>query len=212
MRRPGALAPPPVEQRVLDRHEGIEPRLRDAPAQFRLAPPRARAAARRIHEHGIERAGRRVARMDFDHGSGALRTRAEQRQTPRIDIAGDERAQVFHVGRQRQRLAACAGRQIENAFAGPRAREQRRDLRRFILEFEEAQLEHPVLAQGREAVAGKEANSEWRVARRVCVVAFGAQRGEHLVARSLQHIDAQIDGRAGLRRAHFVEQIVAQRA
>jgi hypothetical protein len=150
--------------------------------------------------------------MNFDHGAGAFGARAELCETARIDIAGDEEPPVFHVGGQRQRLAAGARREIENAFARPRAREQRRDLRRFVLEFEEAQFEHLVLAQRREAVAGGDANGEWRIARGLRGVTFGAQGGEHVVTRGLQRVDAQIDGRAGLRGAHLVQQMIAQRA
>ena len=43
-------------------------------------------------------------------------------------------------------------------------------------------------------------------------VTFGAERGQHIFAGSLERVDAQIDGRAGLRGAHFVQQFVAQRA
>ena len=52
-------------------------------------------------------------------------------------------------------------------------------------------------ASGR-AFARGNANAEWRIRRRFGGVAIGAQPREHLVARGLQRVDAQIDRRARL--------------
>ena len=49
-----------VQQAVLRRDACRKYLRRQPPAQFRLAPPRTRAAAGRIHQHGVEHALRRL--------------------------------------------------------------------------------------------------------------------------------------------------------
>ena len=86
--------------------------------------------------------------------------RGELLQGRLADVAGDDLALVLHRGRERQRLAAGAGRKIEHALAGLRRAQQRRDLRRLVLEFEGAAFEHGAAAEFGRAFAGRDADAD----------------------------------------------------
>src|ERR1700733_1600083 len=109
-----------VEKVVLDPLQFLQAILREPPAEFGLAPPGARAAARRIDEDGIERALGRLAfpRLD-DRDTRAHGPWTDLRQTARIDITGDDRTLVLHLSGKRESLPARARREIENPLIGP---------------------------------------------------------------------------------------------
>src|SRR6185437_11789744 len=103
-----------------------------------VAPPGPGAGAGRVDEDAVEAvrmalhpfvalAGERHALNDRDAGAAQALRRALE---PALRyVAGDEVAAIGHAGGQRQRLAAGAGAEIDDAQAGPRIGEQRRELR-----------------------------------------------------------------------------------
>ncbi len=115
-------------------------------------------------------------------------------------VAGDDLALVLHGGGERQRLAAGAGAEIDDALAGPRIGEQRHDLRAFVLHLDE-----PVLEGGerRERRPAGNAEAERRERRRPRLDPFPLEGGLRPVAIGLQEIDAEIGLGRHHQRRHF---------
>ena len=81
-------------------------------------------AARRAHLH--------VAR------ARALQPAEYRRQPPAVRVGGVDLSLIGHHARERERLAAGAGAEIERLHAGLGAGKQRRELRAFVLYFDQA--------------------------------------------------------------------------
>ena len=81
----------------------------------------------------------RLRRADLDVArAGALEPVVDRREPALVVVGGVDLALVLHRGRQRQRLAAAAGAEIDHLLAGLGAGEQRRKLRAFVLDFDQA--------------------------------------------------------------------------
>ena len=70
--------------------------------------------------------------------AGALKPRVDRRKPPLVVVGGVELAFVLHHRRERERLAAAAGAEVDHLLARPRAGEQRCELRALVLDFDEA--------------------------------------------------------------------------
>src|SRR5437762_10810914 len=144
-----------VEDRVLTLDQFGEILRRAAPFGIRVAAPAADAEARRIDKHAVEAAflafwgvmldpgialaGQRAALDIAD--AGAAQPLPGALQAPFRRVAGNELAAVSHRRGERQRLAACAGAEIDDAHPGTRIGEKRGDLRAFVLHLDETVLE-----------------------------------------------------------------------
>ena len=124
--------------------------------------------------------------MDFGVRTWTLRApeRASRswigRQPPLVGIGRVELAVVLHRGRERERLAAAAGAEIEHLLAGLRSGQQRGELRALVLDFDHALHEGRLGMNGRRLGVGRvdDAQPDRRPAgrRRVEVGKFGAPR------------------------------------
>ena len=104
-------------------------------------------------------------------------------------LAGDELAPVSHAGGERQSLAACAGAEIDDPHPGPGVREQRGDLRAFVLHLDKALSECREVAE-RHPFAQTQSEGRQRGALRGHTLC--SQRAARLFPVRPQQIDAQI--------------------
>src|SRR6185437_14570896 len=129
-----------LDDAVLQLRQLGEVLLGEPPFCIRVAPPGAGAGARRVDEDALEAAGMALdpfvalaaedaALHDADTGAAQPLRRALQALLG--DVAGDEMAAVVHRRGQRQRLAAGAGAEIDDAHARTRIGKQRGELRAF---------------------------------------------------------------------------------
>ena len=117
-----------------------------APLGVGIAPPRAGAGAGRVDQHQIGVAGEigehvaRAARRADLHVAhvGAFEPGVDRREAPLVVVGGVELALVLHRRRERQRLAAGAGAEIDHLLAGLGVGQQRGKLRAFVLDFDQA--------------------------------------------------------------------------
>src|SRR5690606_1770776 len=147
------------EQVALERYETVKPGLVKPPACFRIPAPGAGAGAWSVHEHGVRPAlpgGERLgltARIEqdglSDKRAGSLGTRAELRKPAAVGIGRDERAAVFHRGRQRERLPPCAGAKVDHRFARPCPDGFASQLAAAVLHFDQAVAVFGPLLDGR---------------------------------------------------------------
>ncbi len=138
--------------------------------------------------------------------AGAAQPLAGAFEPPRRDIAGDELAAVFHLGGERQRLAAGAGAEIDDPHAGARIGEEGGQLRALVLHLDEPVLER-VRRGERRAVLEPEA--ERRPRRRLGVDVLGGERAAGGLAVGLQRVDAQVERGRGVERRHLVFEAAA---
>ena len=112
--------------------------------------------------------------------------------------------------RERERLAAGAGGEIDNLLPGLRARQQRGKLRAFVLHLDRA------LEKGRLGMDGR----VLRVRRELDAQALRRPSGwlgmqmlelrQHLFRLGLERVDAQIEGRAACERGAFGGAVLAE--
>ncbi len=134
----------------------------------------------------------------------------DRRQLPLVVVSRDKPALALHHGGQRQRLAAGARAQVDHLFPRFCRRQQRRELRALVLHLDAALDEDFFGLQARVAGIGAErdAQAQRRPPRRRR--AEMGKRGQRLVARGLQRVDAHIQRRPachrrGLRDAGLAE-------
>ena len=121
----------------------------------------------------------------------------DRRQAPAVGVGGVDLALVGHHRRQRQRLAAGAGAEVERLHARLGAAEQRRQLRAFVLHLDQALRVGRLGGERRAAAVGRDRRCAARSA--TAASATGAEMGERRqrrVAVALQRVDAQVDRRA----------------
>ncbi len=144
--------------------------------------------------------------------AGTLEPRVDRREPSLVEIGGVDLAVIFHCRRQRQRLAAGAGAEIDHLLARLGARQQRGDLRALVLHLDHALdegglgMDRGVLGVGRE----RDAKPDRRPARRLRIEV--GERGGGLVALALERIDAQIERRAARQRRALGGALLAERA
>ena len=129
--------------------------------------------------------------------AGALEPRVDRREAALVEIGRVDLAALLHHGRERQRLAAGAGAEIDHLLAGLGAAQQRGELRAFVLHFDHA-LEKRRLGMDRRAFgvrrpsrcAGRPATSASASTSRC------ASASRRLVAVRLEGVDPQVERRA----------------
>src|SRR5208283_824087 len=183
---------------------------REAPFGVGVTAPRAGSGARRVDQHETatpleigQHVGLAFRRADLHVArAGALQPHKDRREPAAVGVMSVDLAAVVHLRGERQSLAAAAGAKVEDLLAGLGAAKQRRELRAFVLRFDEAFDESGLGREHRAASvgAGPYAQSERREWRR-----FGMKMRElflRLVARAFEDVDAEIDWRPfGERRA-----------
>ncbi len=116
-----------------------------APFRIRIAPPGSRAGTGRIDQNKVRRANN-IAQQVVVTGrcthlntacTGSFKAIMDRREPPLVAVGRKQPAAVFHRRRQRQRLAAGAGAEVDHRLAGLRARHQRHKLGTFVLHFDQ---------------------------------------------------------------------------
>ena len=136
----------------------------------------------------------------------------DRREAALVGIGGVNLPVVLHRGRQGQRLAAGPGAEIDHLFARLRSRQQRGELRAFVLDFDQS-LDKGMLGMDRRTFgAGIELDPQpdRRPARRLCLEIGQRRRG--VIAAGLQRVDAQIDRRARRQRGPLLRALLAEDA
>ena len=111
-----------------------------------IAPPGAGAGAGRVDQHEIDAAGEigelgadRLRRAHLDVARArALEPVVDRREPALVVVGGVELALVLHRRRERQRLAAGAGAEVDHLLAGLGAGKQRGKLRALVLDLDQA--------------------------------------------------------------------------
>ena len=208
-----------VEQRRLLLDPFGERARAHAPLGVGIAPPGAGAGAGRVDQHQIGAAGEigkhvalaaRRADLDVAH-AGAREALVDRRQPALVDVGGVDLAAVFHRRRERQRLAAGAGAEIDHLLAGLCAGKERGKLRALVLDFDQA-LEKGRLGVdrrafgigGRAGCASPAATSA--SARRRDAASFGSTSSRS----AFERVDAQIERRAARQRRALGGALVAE--
>ena len=132
-----------IEQRLLLREALLQRAGAHPPFGVGIAPPGAGAGTGRVDQHKIDAAvkvGERVLRAARGAHLHIAHARArdplvDRRELPLADVGCVKLSAIVHRRRQRQRLAAGAGRKIGNLFAGLCSGEQGGELRSLILDF-----------------------------------------------------------------------------
>ena len=207
-----------VEQAGLILDPLLERARTHAPLGIGVAPPRSGAGAGRVDQHQIglaveigERVGRAARRADLHIAHiGAFKPCVDRRKPALVVVGGVELPLVLHRGRERERLAAGAGAEIDHLLAGPGVGKQRGKLRAFVLDFDLALDEGRLGVHRRTAGVGAEhdAQTERRPPRR-----RGRKNGKlggRLLACRLERIDAQVERRARGQRRAFRDALVAE--
>ncbi len=127
--------------------------------------------------------------------AGAGQALVDRRELPLVVVGCDQPALALHHRRQRQRLAASAGAEIDHLLAGLRRRQQRRKLRALVLHLNGALDEILLGMNAGIARVGAEfdAQADRRPRRRLR--AEMGERGQHLFALGFQGVDAQVERR-----------------
>jgi hypothetical protein len=140
----------------------------DPPFCVRIASPSAGAGAGRIDHDEVRPAvelGDHVGITPRRPHLNVARTRPRDAFVNRyelalVDVGCVNLTAVFHDGCQRQRLAAGAGREIDNLFAGLGAGEQRRKLGALVLNLDLAFAERRLGVDRRVLGIGGEPNAQ----------------------------------------------------
>src|SRR5262249_22998808 len=126
-----------------------------------IAPPGAGAGAGRVDEDEVDAAGeigeRIVLRLPPSAfalrapadrpfgcpdlhvaGAGALEALVHRREAALVEVGGKDLPAVPQQRGERQRLAAGAGAEVDHLVAGPRARQERGELRALVLHLDMA--------------------------------------------------------------------------
>ena len=154
--------------------------------------------------------GARRADLDVAHAR-AGQALVDRREAARVGVGGVDLAVVVHLRRERQRLAAAAGAEVDDLLARLGAGEERRELRALVLDLDPALEEFRLRLHGRAApvLAGRDAQAEGRERR-----LDGAEMRQRIVrllaAGDLQRVDPQVERRAGGQRLHLGHEIVAE--
>ena len=117
-------------------------------------------------------------------------------EAPLVVIGGEDLALVLHHSRERQRLAAGTGAEVEHLLAGPGAGKQRGELRALILHLDEPFEIGRFGVHSRALGVRREphAQAPGRPARRLRLE-IGELLGRPL-ALALERVDTQIERRA----------------
>ena len=143
-------------------------------------------------------------------GARAGEPREDRREPVSVRVGGVDLALVFHRRGERERLAAGPGAEVEDLHARLGFGQQRRELRALVLHFDQAFDIGRVGGERRRAPVGAHGDAqadrgEWRRLGREI-----GKRGERLVARGFQEVDAQIDRRPLRQRPALVRGLVAE--
>ena len=183
----------------------------DPPLGVGIAPPGAGAGAGRVDQHEVDAAGEigelvphgfRRAHLRIVHAR-SLEPGVDRRQPALVEIGGVELAAVLHRRRERERLAAGAGAEIDHLLARLGAREQRGELRALVLHLDQALdegalgVDGGILGIGRKRDAKPDRRPARGLRRKI------GERGGGLVAVGLERIDAQIERSAARQRRAF---------
>ena len=142
--------------------------------------------------------------------AGAGETLIDRRELALVVIGRDQPALALHHRRERQRLAAGAGAEIDHLLAGLCGREQRGQLRALVLDFDGALDEIFFRVNAGIARVGAELDAQADRRPRRFLRAEMPERGQHLFALGLQRVDAQIERRAARHRGGFRHTVVAE--
>ena len=208
------------EHRLLLLEALVERARTNAPLGVRIAPPGADAGARRIDQDEIGSAGEIAQRFgvaprgaDLDvAGARPFDPLVDRRQPALVDIGRVNLAVVVHRRRQRQRLAAGAGAEIDDLLAGRGAREQRGELGAFVLDFDRPLMKRR-LGMDRRALGfgGDRMRSpagDQRVGSACRCASFG-----RMSSRSVdERVDAKIERRPARQRRAFGRTFLAERS
>ncbi len=134
----------------------------------------------------------------------------DRHQLALVDVGGVDLAAIFHRRRQRQRLAAGAGGEIDHLLAGLGAGKNRGKLRAFVLDFD------GTLAKGRlgvdrraSGIGGQPDAQPHRRPPRRLDIEMGELR-QHLLALGHERVDAHIERRAARQRRALGAALVAE--
>src|SRR5438067_4887971 len=119
----------------------------DAPLGIGIAPPSAGTGAWRIDHDEIAAAAKVSETVTADAASGrgphlnvaragARKPRMDRRQPALVEIGGINLAAIVHRRCERQGFTSSAGAQIDDLLARFGVRQQRRELRAFVLDFD----------------------------------------------------------------------------
>ena len=127
-----------------------------------------------------------------------------------VRVGGVDLTLVFHRRGERERLAAGPGAKVEDLHASLGFGQKSGELRALVLHLDQAFDIGRVGRQRRRAPVGAHGDAqadrrEWRRFRREI-----GKRGERLVARGFQQVDAQIDRRPLRQRPALVRGVVAE--
>ncbi len=134
----------------------------------------------------------------------------DRSEPPQIEVARKNLPVIVHHRRERQRLAAGAGAQVDHLLAGLGAGQQRSKLRALVLHLDMALEVSGLGVNGRALGVGRHRDAQaerrpWRGLRRVM-----CQLIENLVAVGLERIDPQVEGRAVGKCRAFRHAVVAE--
>ena len=101
----------------------------------------------------------RRAHLDIAR-AGAGEPIVDRREPPLVVVGGEDLALVLHHGRERQRLAAGAGAEIDHLLARLGAREQGRKLRALVLHLDDAFDERRLGVDGRALGLGRQPDAQ----------------------------------------------------
>ena len=127
-----------------------------APLQIRVAPQRAQARARRVHQHPVDLAGQALDTVITLMRNGCRvhigQTTACQAWLERVQPMGRvvkcvQAPGVAHARTNGQGLAACPGTKIHHHLAALGVEQQGKELRAFVLHLDRPPGEHIQLAQ-----------------------------------------------------------------
>ena len=114
----------------------------------------------------------------------------------RVGVGGVDLALVLHHACKRQRLAARARAKVEDLHAGLGFREERGELRAFVLQLDEALDVGRVGGERRRAAVRAHGDAEPHGRERRRLGLEVGERAERFVAIGLEGVHAQIDGRS----------------
>ena len=117
---------------------------------------------------------------------------------------------VFHRRGDRERLAARPGAEVEDLHAGLGLGKQRRELRALVLHFDEAFEIGRVGGERRRAAVPAHGDAQTDRRERGRLGREVGKRGERLLARALEKVDAQIKRRPLRQRPALVGGLVAE--
>ncbi len=144
-------------------------------------------------------------------GAGTLQTLDNGRQPFAVGVVSVDLALIVHRRRHGQCLAAAAGAVIEDLLGLARQGEVCDNLRALVLHLEPTLLERDFrryVRQARCALAGGNAHTVPGNRRRLSAAAL--QRLQHLFARRLQRVDAQIESRPAGKSLRLGEPVVGE--